>query len=322
MGGIWLWVSVMAATSLACGSNPSAPTRWVARPSAAGNLPDPTPAPECVQGALISLERVCGLGVAGRAFHWDDPSMRALAARRASRNLAGLMRAVVTTAQVLHETESSRFGQVEQYVEIDDSLVDAIQAAADVQWWFDVDGTGPFRSPHRTYACACLTAREANIRIDPDQAFVHAAARQYAVNEVPEWLREVGLQNDSLRCAVGFQERMFHPEEMLGPLTDQVRAQLTRQTRSYVLSEFSDETRCRTEDSACNSRITDLVKAANEGISRGVALTSVWFDSTGIGPREKPMSAYGWGCVFDGAGLEAARRHRQRMKSHSHVVQP
>lgn len=276
-------------------------------------LPDPTPAPSCVTGALVRPDRICGLGVAGRAFRWNDRRMRALAERRAAENLAGMLRSVVTTAQEVEETQQGRWSKVALYVEIDDRLVDDIRQAADVELWFDVEGTGPFRATERTYACACLEADEAGIRIDPKQAHLHAIARQYPVDEVPEWLTRPDVQNRSLRCAVGYQPTMFHPEEMLGPLTERVRAQLLGRTRSWVLAEFDERTLCR-PDRDCASTLKSLVQAANEGVSRGVALTSVWLDAKGIGPNRKKMSAYGWGCVFDRAVLEAARRRLQEVE--------
>lgn len=243
--------------------------------------------------------------------------MRAFARRNAARNLAGMLRALVTSAVVLRQDDRSVWSREERYLEIDEALVDSIEASAETELWFDVLGEGPFRAKERTYACACMTSRKAGIRIDPVQVEKHAFARQYSVDEVPRWLTDPEIQNRALRCAIGVQERMFFPEDMLGPLTDRVREHLVGRTRSWVLSELDDRTVCAGQSrSGCASTIESLLEAANEGISRGVALTAVWLDVRGIGPSRKKDTAYGWGCVFDALVLEAARKRLEEIRAH------
>lgn len=281
-------------------------------------LPDPTPPPSCVQGALVDAQRVCGLGVAGRAFYWDDENMRDLARRRAAENLAGMLRSVVSSALVLEQNQDSYWSRQEVYLEIDPNLVDRIQNSADIDIWFDVLGEGPFSEPQRTYACACMSTVEAGMRIDAEQARRHALARQYSVDEVPRWLKDTSVQNESLRCAAGYHPTMFHAEEMLGPLTEKVRAQLMKNSKTWVLTQLDERTICEgtsTASSECHSRVESVLEAANEGVSRGVALTALWFDPNGIGPNRQRKSAYGWGCVFDALVLQAARQRLEEIKA-------
>lgn len=309
------WVLLMG---LACSSDRSVrppPVTLVEAPNP-NPPPRPTPAPECVSGALVTPQRVCGLGVAGRGYRWNDPRIRGLAERRAAENLAGMLRSVVTSALVLAQDEGGYWSQEERYLEIDEALVDQVAAAAKTELWFDTLGEGPFRAAERTYACACMSAAAAGIRVDGGQVAEQAWTRQYAVDEVPSWIEDRAAFNRSLRCAVGFQPRMYHPEEMLGPLTDSVRSQLMRATRTWVLSRFDDRTVCGGRDpTTCRARVDSMVEAANEGVSRGVALSAVWYDPLGLGPDATQMSAYGWGCVFDAVVLEAARKRLQELRS-------
>lgn len=311
---------MMGGLLVGCRGSPSASPpsgRPVLRPESIANpLPAPTPPPACISGKLVRADRVCGLGVAGRAYRWNDPKMRELASRRAARNLAGMLRTVVSSALVISQNESSYWSKQERYLEIDESLVDRIERGADLELWFDVRGEGPFRAPERTYACACLSTREAGIRIDMDQVEASAWTRQHAVDEVPDWIQDPSALNRNLHCAVGYHPRTFHPEEMLEPLTDSVRVQLMKTAATWVLSEFDEETLCENRSApACRSRVESLVEAANEGISRGVALTSVWLDPEGRGPEKKKRSSYGWGCVFDRLVLDAARERLRELRA-------
>jgi hypothetical protein len=252
----------------------------------------------------------------GPAYRWDDPDMRARARRRAATSLAGMMRALVSSALVVGETRASFWSRQESYVEIDEDLVRSIERAADHEVWFDVLGEGPVRRERLTYACACLDAAEAHIRVDVAQAEAHAFARQHPAEEVPRWVEDPQLQNEALACAVGFYPRMFNTEDMVGELTNRVREHLvTERTQSWVRSEFDARGVCAgRSERACRTAVESLVEAANEGVARGVALTAIWFDTLGIGPAEQKMSAYGWGCVFDRAVLDAIRRRLDELR--------
>lgn len=218
-----------------------------------------------------------------------------------------MLRSVVTSAMVVEQTLERTWTHTELYVEIDDELVDALAERAEAEVWFDVDGRGPFGVPERTYACACVDAASVGLRIDAEQASRHALARQYSVNEVPEWVAHPKLQNAALRCAVGYVEPAFFPEDLHRPLTESVIGELAAYSRSWILSQFEDRTLCRPNEPACRQEIESLLQAANEGVSRGVALTAVWFDREGIGPARRRGSAYGWGCVFEAEALARAR---------------
>ena len=279
-------------------------------------LPPRTPPPSCVHGALVTPQRVCGLGIAGRAMIWNDEKMRGLAKRRAARNLAGMLRTIVNSAMQIHQNDRNSAIRWEKYLEVDESLIDEIEESADHEIWFDVKGEGPFRDPERTYDCACMSAAQAGIRIDVTQAEQHAIARQYTIDEVPKWLADPQMHNRALYCAVGYHDRMYHPEEMYEPLTDSVRIQLMGETRSWILSEFSQETLCGGSAGAeCQSVIDSVVEAANEGVSRGVLLTAVWLDTKGLGPRRTRKTAYGWGCVFDRIVLDRARARLSALRA-------
>ena len=304
----WVMVAVVATSAaIGCGSKQKNRGPQVIR-APKRNLPPRTPPPQCVHGALVTSNRVCGLGIAGRAMFWDDEKMRGLAQRRAARNLAGMIRTMVTSAMQIQQNIAGSSIRWERYLEIDEDLIDQIEQAAEHEIWFDVKGEGPFRDPERTYDCACMTAAEAGIRIDPRQAREHSTAKVYSIEEVPKWLKRPELHNRSLHCAIGAHENMYHPEEMYEPLTESVRIQLMSETRTWILSEFSQETLCGARsESECQSVIDSVVEAANEGVSRGVVLTAVWLDTRGLGPKKTPKTAYGWGCVFDRVVLDRAR---------------
>lgn len=311
------WVSICT-LELNCSSSPELLPPVVMVPKTISNpLPDPSYPPSCVHGKLVDSQHICGLGVVGRSYVWNDPRMRAQVEYQAARSLAGMLRAVVTTALVVEETQDTFWTREERYLEIDDALVEQIRSSAEIEVWFDVLGEGPFKQAYRTYACACLRTQDVGIEIDEQQVARHGLAKQYAIDEVPLWVTDVELQNTSLRCVLGYQPRMFHPEDMLEPLTDSVRAQLMQTTKTWIRSQFGDQVICPKDDlnsRPCRIRLKSLVEAANEGISRGVALTSVWFDPEGLGPVQTKMSAYGWGCVYDASILRAAREHLQQLR--------
>ena len=309
---LWLVLSVfiLVATS-SCGGG----QRRVEKPTDP-NKPSRTPPPSCVHGALVTPQRVCGLGIAGPALYWKDEKMLDLAKRRASRNLAGMLRTIVNSAMQMQETTRSSSIRWERYLEVDESLIDRIEANAEHELWYDLKGEGPFRDPKRTYDCACMSAAEAGIVVDPRQSEQHAIARQYSVDEVPVWLNDPTRHNRSLFCAVGSHDRMYHPEEMYEPLADSVRVQLMGETRTWVVSEFTQETLCGGRSAnECTSIIDSVVEAANEGVSRGVLLTAVWLDTKGLGPRKTKKTAYGWGCVFDRPVLERARTRLDALRA-------
>ncbi len=304
-------VSALAVGVWSCGGG-----KRIRRPKAVSNGPARTPPPSCVHGALVTSRRVCGLGIAGPAFYWKDEKMRELAKRRAARNLAGMMQTIVNSAMQMQESTRRSSIRWEQFLEVDDSQIDRIQENAEHELWYDVRGEGPFRDPKRTYDCACMSAAELGIRVDTRQAEQHAIARQYSVDEVPEWLANPKTHNNSLFCAVGSHERMYHPEEMYEPLADSVRIQLMGETRTWILSQLSEETLCRGGSEAqCRTVVDSVVEAANEGVSRGVLLTAVWLDTNGIGPRKTKRTAYGWGCVFDKPVLERARERLASLRA-------
>lgn len=314
----------MAAFAAACGS--SSPSSGVPSivlvPGPSSNpLPDPTPAPSCVNGALVSRAQVCGLGVAGPAYHWNDAKMREDVRRRAAENLAGMLRSVVTTALVAEKREDdSGWSREERYLEIDDALVDRVASESESEVWFDVLGDGPFRKKHFTYACACMDARAAGLEVDVEQARAHAFERQYAADEVPPWVDDYDMHNGALRCALGYQDAMFFRDDYHAQLTESVRVQLVGKTRSWVMDGLDDQSVCKKGE--CTQYIDSLLAAANEGISRGVALTAVWFDKDGMGPNQRRASAYGWGCVFDRTALDAARQRLRELRQMRSVPVP
>ena len=299
------WLVLVAL--VACGGSKRGPAEIVS--SGKRKLPPRTPPPSCVHGALVTKDRVCGLGIAGKGFYWNDEGVRNLAKQRAARNLAGMLRTIVSsTVRIEADNFSGTSVRWNRYLEVDDALVESIEKSAKHEIWFDVKGEGPFKDPERTYDCACMSAAKAGIVVDTSQAAQHAIARQYPVNEVPEWINNPKLTNRDVHCAVAFQQSMYHPEEMYEPLAENIRTQLMGQTRSWVLSEFSQELQCREGSSQrCKTVVDELVEAVNEGISRGVVLTAVWLDAKGRGPQRSKQTAYGWGCVFDRAALEKAR---------------
>ncbi len=322
MGAVWIGLAFSGFAGLGCGSSGGykrAPSVRLKPGPSQNPEPAPTPPPSCVLGALVDETKVCGIGVASPAYHWNDPSMLALVQRRAAGNLAGMMRTVVNSAMILHQDERGYWSRSERYLEIDDALIDRVDRAADHEVWYDVLGTGPLRQRRFTYACACMSTAEAGIRIDGERARRFAYTRQYSAQEVPPWVVDAHLHNEAQHCAVGYHERMFFIDAMVAQLTDSVREQLVGETQTWILDEFSDRLVCATED-VCASDVKSLIEAANEGVSRGVALTALWFDTRGIGPNRKKDSVYGWGCVHDRDVLAAAERRLLELRASRPLV--
>lgn len=272
--------------------------------------PERTRPPDWVHSRLVSDDRICGLGIAGRGIVWNSPLVRDFAKENAARNLAGMLRTLVTTAMIDRSKYNSTSIRWEDSLEVDDALVDQIEAKADHQLWFDVRGEGPFRTKFATYHLACIDAEDSGLDIDPRTASRWSIGRQYSVDEVPDWVKKAHVSNGAVHCALGSHGQMLNLEKMYEPLTNSVRAQLVPDTRTWVLAKYNEQTVCRGRSEAeCRVVIDSVVQATNEGLSKGVSLTAMWLDARGL--HGEKNTAYGWGCIFDTAII---RRVNQRLK--------
>ncbi|MBI2378880.1 MAG: hypothetical protein HYV07_33100 [Deltaproteobacteria bacterium] len=241
--------------------------------------------------------KVCGVGIAGRAFFKESEAPKNLAKDRAIRNLAGIFESLVLEAQIVHQTETTQNVEFQRAVTVDEDLIAQVAAAASAEFWFDALGAGPMREKEFTYGRACVDATMASEKLGVDQkALEEKAEAEGHQNEVPEWVTSVGTSKGARLCAVGFSQPTFYVEQTLGNVVDDIRGQLLEKAKSLVMDAFEDTLTCK--DASCRAFIHDTLAATTEAISKNVVITSLWYDRRGIGPNHAKRTGYGYGCVY------------------------
>ncbi len=278
----------------------------VARPMLAP-LPA-TPMPDWVSSLEVADAEVCGLGLAGRTYHSEWKRAEALATERANVNLAGSLESSVIEAQIVEESTQGSSVQHARGVSVDPALIESVTASATTQTWYDVKGEGPAGEVGFTYAKSCVPASIAASKLQVPAKELRAKAS--GVNEpgqVPEWIDRIGSQRGARMCAVGYSDPGFHADAVIETVAEDLRGQLVTAAKSVVMSAAEDKSICSGVDgSVCRQSISELTAAATDAVSRGVVVTHFWFDKTGIGPRKRKNSVYGWGCVYPVVAVASA----------------
>ncbi|MEL6340049.1 MAG: hypothetical protein AAFQ65_09080 [Myxococcota bacterium] len=256
--------------------------------------PDERPPAWVVQLEFAGGE-LCGLGVAGAGFYEDSPYPKRLSRERAVRNLAGILGTQIQEAII--DESSSRVTSVRlaRLITVDDALIAKIDDSAEVDYWLDRAGSGPFAQKGFTYAKACLDAHTAATLLDvSDEVLEVAAASNARVDpyRVPDWIDRRGKQPGGRLCTVGFSMPMFHPDKTFGAVVEDVRVKLAQVIRTLVSNYYEELT---INDHTYQEMIT---VASTEAVSNGVIVTDYWYDQDGIGPFSRRRSTYGWGCIY------------------------
>lgn len=267
----------------------------------------PEPPPAWLLSAAVEGGKICSWGIAGAAHDPESEEPKELAAGRAIRNLAGMYLTRVIEAEIISADEQRDY--VEQRavsVEVPEDILEATAQRADVEFWYDRDGTGPLGREGRrfTYARSCIA--EAPVPLSAKR--MEALAVPTFAEEPPPWLEWIDSKNDAALCAVGHSEPFYDSAEIFQAVVEDVRSQLLGKARTWVIDSVEHQTDCR-EGRDCTHRIEQMLAATTEAISKGVAVTHFWYDRTGAKRRR---SAWGWGCVYRGdvarRGLERTRR--------------
>jgi hypothetical protein len=289
--GRLLIVVLLSCLLFACAKKPS-PT-----PKVVGT---PTPVPEWIKSWTYSADKICGIGMAGPGFP-GSPYPEEQARNRAITNLAGSIETAVQEAIIATQKESGSRVTMRRHFEIDQALLDDVNARAKLDYWVDAHGEGPFAGPGFTYSRACLDA--ATGLTDPalDKLVERALAtgQQGAMKEVPAWLNYQGTQPGGRLCAVGFSQPAFYAEQTFGNVVENVRGQLA-QIITTLVSEYQ-------HDAQGSVQLNEIMTvASSKGVAEGVVVTHYWFDAHGEGPMSQKEATYGWGCVYPNRILQSA----------------
>lgn len=259
-----------------------------------------TPMPTWVSSLEVAGAEVCGIGIAGRTYQTEWKKAIALATERANVNLAGSLESSVIEAQIVEETTEGRTMEHARGVSIDPALIESVTASAKTETWYDVHGEGPAGEVGFTYAKSCVPASVAASKLDvPAKKLKQRSSGVNKAGQVPEWIDWIGSQRGARMCAVGYSDPGFHADAVVETVVEDLRGQLVSAARSVVMSAAEEKSICSGVDrTVCRQSISELTAAATEAVSKGVVVTHFWFDKTGIGPRKRKNSVYGWGCVY------------------------
>lgn len=277
---------VIALGVAGCPGGGSAP-KPVAGPPAVG------PAPAWVVHVDTRSTKLCGVGVAGAGFDDFSPYPKQFSRERAVKNLAGVLGTNVLEAIVDRNTTSGQAVEMERGLQVDEELIAKIDALAEVEYWLDKDGVGPFAQKRFTYANACveLTKAANTFKVDPKK-MANKKPRSSNPNEVPRWINRTGKQKGNRLCAVGFSEPMFFADNTFEAVIEDIRGQLSDAIETLV-SQYSEEL---TTNRA--QFVEVMTVATTQAISKGAVVTDFWFDRDGRGPNKHRLTTYGWGCVY------------------------
>ncbi|MEK7703989.1 MAG: hypothetical protein AAB426_03455 [Myxococcota bacterium] len=272
-----------------------------AQPSAKATPKQPAvPPPAWLTGMDVQEGKLCGIGVAGKAWNNNTRYPQELAARRALENLAGVLGTSVEEAFVDRTTEIGTGIETARVLTVDEDLITKVADLAETTFWLDADGTGPFTQAGFTYALSCLEAAKAAaaLAISPQSIRPQGKLEGAVGKRVPKWINKTGKQPGNKLCAVGFSQPMFFPEKTFDSVVEDVRGQLAIVVETLVSSYYEELTTARSQ------AIESMTVANTKAMSEGVVVTHFWYDAKGIGPVKQERSTYGWGCVYPVAALQ------------------
>ncbi len=252
------------------------------------------PAPEWVQNAEVSRDKLCGIGVAGAGYDDHSPYPKLLSQERAVRNLAGILGTSVQEAIIDKQTNSGNQVELARHLHVDESLIETVAQLAESTYWTDRHGNGPFAQKNFTYAHTCVDTKKVAASFKVDPSTLVRSAKKKAVNpeKKPGWLKKAGKQADGRLCAVGFSLPMFFADKTFEGVVEDVRGQLAEVIETLVSSYY--------EELANDNQVAveAMTVATTQALAKGVIVTDFWYDRDGIGPNKKPRSTYGLGCVY------------------------
>lgn len=240
-------------------------------------------------------EHLCGLGVSGAGFE-DSPYPKMNAHARAVQNLAGIIGTQVEDAMVDDATNSGDDVQYARVVHVDEELVKTVDALAEIDYWVDTDGAGPYAEKGFVYGWACIAKGKAADALNVSaKTFDKARATDSPVSapdSVPKWINKGGKRKDGRFCAVGYSQPTFQAENTFVNVVEDVRAQLATAVTSLVSNYFE-------ELSTTNQQaVESMTVSSNQAVAKGVVVTRFWYDAKGIGPQHFKRSTYGFGCAY------------------------
>jgi hypothetical protein len=300
---ILISLSLLAAgTSLQCKSSGKGKGVKNAAAGEKGSMPN------WVVGDAMNGDKVCAVGIAGRASGRGADLPKQLSRERAVKNLAGVFETMVQEAQIDKATNDGNDIEFERGVSVAQEMIERVDGAAEADYWIDDTAAGPFEEKGFTYARACVGAdflKSADF--DPSKLVKEASASHLTSEKPPPWLTWIGSQKGARLCAVGFSLPTMHPEETFENVVEEIRGQLTKDAKTLVSSLSEEFSVCRAGGtSMCQSILSVVTAATTEAVSQGVLVTHFWFDRKGVGPNQRRRTTYGWGCAYPVAALNAA----------------
>jgi hypothetical protein len=241
----------------------------------------------------------CGWGVAGPAFSTDSPYPKQLSKERALRNLAGTFGTSVQEAMIdqesLHQPHNLETVRI---THVDPAFVAQLEPSAEITYWTDTQGVGPFQQKLFTYAQACIQ------RPARAPAAVQTQHAQHVL-EIPTWLKDKQAMQDGRMCAVGYAEPVFFAEDAFETIVEDIRGQLLDVVTTFVSHYYEELAQNNT------MAIENMTLSSTQAVSRGVVVTHYWYDSKGLGPQKKPRSTYGYGCMYPMDAIESVLQNVQ-----------
>ncbi|HSI05426.1 MAG: hypothetical protein ACAI38_21330 [Myxococcota bacterium] len=265
------------------------------RPVAPAPKADDASMPKWVRSMKGDDTHLCGLGISGAGFE-NSPYPKINARERAVQNLAGIIGTHVEEAMIDDATMAGDDVQYARVVHVDDELVAQVDGAAEIEYWTDDEGKGPYREKGFVYGWACIPKEKAAETFQVSaKAFSSKKPQEPAVSSpdvVPKWIAKAGKRKDGRFCAVGYSQPTFQAEMTFANVVEDVRAQLATTVTSLVSNYFEELT---TIDAQA---IQSMTVSSNQAVSKGVVVTRFWYDAKGIGPQHRKRSTYGYGCAY------------------------
>ncbi len=283
------------------------------KPAAAAPAASDAKVPAWVRSMKGDAEHVCGLGVSGAGFE-NSPYPKINARERAVQNLAGIIGTQVEEAMIDDATLAGDDVQYARVVHVDEELVATVDGAAELEYWTDEEGKGPYGEKGFVYGWACIPKAKAaetfNVSAKTFESKKSNEPVASSPNSVPKWIGKGGKRKDGRFCAVGYSQPTFQAEKTFANVVEDVRAQLATTVSSLVSNYFEELS--RTDAMAVQS----MTVSSNQAVAKGVVVTRFWYDANGIGPQRRKRSTYGYGCAYPleivAASLEKAKSLTQQ----------
>ena len=265
------------------------------KPVAPAPKPDDPSMPNWVRSMKGDDAHLCGLGISGAGFE-NSPYPKMNARERAVQNLAGIIGTQVEEAMIDDATMAGDDVQYARVVHVDEELVAQVDGAAEVEYWTDEAGKGPYGEKGFVYGWACIPKDKAAATFQVSaKAFDGKRPQEPAVSSpdnVPKWITKAGKRKDGRYCAVGYSQPTFQAEMTFANVVEDVRAQLATTVSSLVSNYFEELSNTHAQ------AIQSMTVSSNQAVAKGVVVTRFWYDAKGIGPQRRKRSTYGYGCAY------------------------